>query len=130
MKLRIQPIRSEEDLRSALSRIDALIDAVPGTAAFDELDLLSDLVFAYEEQHHPIDAPDPITLIQTKLDAGDILPEALYEVLPNKSVRSQVLNRKRRIPINAMYEMVKRKWVPAASLFKPAYFESFNHKVA
>ena len=117
MNLTVQPIRSEADLQRALARIDELIDANPGTAAFDELDILSDLVFVYEEKHYPIDAPDPIALIQSKLETGDIRVEDLKEVLPNKSVRSQVLNKKRRIPIHAMYEMVKRKWVPAESLF-------------
>ena len=126
----IQSIKSEEDLQRALTRIDELIDVVPGTLAFDELDILSDLVFAYEEKHHPIDAPDPILLINSKLETGDISSEALKEVLPNKSVRSQILNRKRRIPANTMYEMVRRKWVPAESLFKPTYFERFTGETA
>ena len=130
MNLGIQPIRNEEDLQRALARIDELIDAAPGTAAFDELDILSDLVFAYEEKHYPISAPDPIDLILAKLKTGDIRVEELQKVLSNKSVRSQVLNKKRRISIQAMYEMIKRRWVPAESFFRPEYFERFTDEVA
>ncbi len=83
MSINIQPIRSEADLQNALACIDELIDAVPGTEAFDELNILSDLVFAYEEKHYPISAPDPISLITSKIQIGDISAEALKEVLPN-----------------------------------------------
>ena len=50
-------MKNKPDLQKVLARIDQLIDAVPSTAAFNELNVPSNLVFAYEEQHYSIDAP-------------------------------------------------------------------------
>jgi HTH-type transcriptional regulator/antitoxin HigA len=48
----IRPIRTEPDYETALVRIDALMDAEPGTQEFDELDVLADLVGLYEADDH------------------------------------------------------------------------------
>jgi len=47
----IKAIRNEADYDAALRRIDALMDAEPGTPEGDELDVLTDLVEHYEEKH-------------------------------------------------------------------------------
>ncbi len=50
-------IKTEEDYNLALSRIDRLMDAKPGTSEFDELELISTLVEIYEDKHFPISPP-------------------------------------------------------------------------
>lgn len=57
-------IKNEKDHTLALSRIDQLLDAKPGTPEFDELELLSTLVEIYEEEHYPLDEPDPESMRQ------------------------------------------------------------------
>lgn len=121
-----KPIRSEEELDAAFARIDVIIDAEPGTSEGEELDLLSELVWAYEQRNHPIGAPDPIDLLQSKLESGELTPEQLKEVLPNRSTRSQVLNKHRRMAMNAAIAMVERGWVPAESFFQTAYWKAFD----
>ena len=120
-----KPIRSEQELDAALARIDEIVDVDQGTPEWEELDLLSELVWAYEQQHHPIQVPDPIDLLNSKLEDGDISLEQLKEVLPNRSTRSQVLNRHRRISVKAALKMVKRQWIPAESFFNTSYWSSF-----
>jgi HTH-type transcriptional regulator/antitoxin HigA len=44
MAMNIRPIRSEQDYQAALARIDALMDAAPGSDEADELDVLTTLV--------------------------------------------------------------------------------------
>jgi len=44
----IKMIRSDADYMAALARIDALMDAEPGTPEGDELNKLTDLVVHYE----------------------------------------------------------------------------------
>jgi hypothetical protein len=44
----LRAVRTEPDYRIALARAAALMDAQPGTAASDELALLTDLVWLYE----------------------------------------------------------------------------------
>ena len=121
-----KPIRSEEELDTALARIDALIDAAPNTPEWEELDLLSELVWAYEQRHHPITPPDPIDLLHSKLEDNEITSDQLKEVLPNRSTRSQVLNRHRRIAVKAALAMIDRQWIPAESFFNTPYWTSFN----
>jgi len=53
-------IKNEKDYERALSRIEALMDAEPGTDEMDELELLTALVEMYEDRHYPISPPDPI----------------------------------------------------------------------
>ena len=124
--LLLKPIRSEEELDQAFARINELIDAYPGTPEWEELDLLSELIWAYEQRAHPIHPPDPIDLLNSKLKDGEIAPEQLKEVLPNRSTRSQVLNKKRRIAMKAALEMVDRGWVPVESFFQTSYWNSFD----
>jgi HTH-type transcriptional regulator/antitoxin HigA len=54
--MKIELIRTEEDYAYALKRIDELIALDPkvGTNQFDELDLISTSVEAYENIHYPI----------------------------------------------------------------------------
>ncbi|MDO9264170.1 MAG: hypothetical protein Q7U02_09400 [Desulfosalsimonadaceae bacterium] len=53
-------IKSQQDYDIALARIDELMDAKEGTPEADELELLATLVEMYEEEHYPMDLPDPI----------------------------------------------------------------------
>jgi HTH-type transcriptional regulator / antitoxin HigA len=53
-------IKNEREYEEALSRINDLMDAEPGTAEGDELELLVTLVEHYEDKVHPIDLPGPI----------------------------------------------------------------------
>lgn len=122
----VKPIRSEEALNTVFDRIDEIIDAQSGSPEFEELDLLSELVYAYEHRYHEVGIPDPIELINAKVEDGEITLDQLKEVLPNRSTRSQVLNKHRRMPINAALAIVKRGWVPTESFFTSPYWSSFN----
>ena len=51
---KIKPVRTEQDYEDALARIDALMDAAPGSPEFDELDILADLVEHYESKYEPM----------------------------------------------------------------------------
>ena len=53
--LNIRPIRSPEDHKAALARIEALWGADPDTPEGTELDVLVDLVEHYENRLYPID---------------------------------------------------------------------------
>jgi HTH-type transcriptional regulator / antitoxin HigA len=64
----VKPISSDEDYQSALSRIESLMDAEEGTPELDELEMLATLVELYEDQHFPIDLPDPIEAIRFRME--------------------------------------------------------------
>jgi HTH-type transcriptional regulator / antitoxin HigA len=68
MNTAIKPIRSNEDYQSALLRIESLMDAEERTPELDELEMLATLVELYEDQHFPIDLPDPIEAIRFRME--------------------------------------------------------------
>ena len=54
----IKPIRTEADYQAALDRAEAIFQAQPGEPEFDELDVLTTLIEAYEARQYPISKPD------------------------------------------------------------------------
>ena len=55
-----EPIKSEADYDAALKEIENLFEAEPNTPGGDRLEVLMDLVEAYEDKHYAVPAPDPI----------------------------------------------------------------------
>ncbi len=93
----IHPIKTEDDYDNAMSRIGALMDAVPGTEEGDELDVLATLVEAYERDHFSIESPDPVEAILFRMEQMGIDRKALEPFLGGRNRVSEVLNRKRNL---------------------------------
>ncbi|MFL5382846.1 MAG: hypothetical protein ACJ8GN_10065 [Longimicrobiaceae bacterium] len=55
MEISVRPIRTEDDYDAALAEVDALMDAAPGTAEGDRLEVLVKLIEAHEAEHWVID---------------------------------------------------------------------------
>src|SRR5437868_5231646 len=91
----VRPIRTEADYQSALDEIEKLMAAQPGTAEGDRLDILSTLVEAYEAEHHPIDAPDPIALVEFVMEQRGLDRADLGEFIGSRGRVSEVLNKAR-----------------------------------
>ena len=115
----VRPIRSDADLVQAQRRIESLWGAAPGTPAGDELDVLSDLVAAYEAQHHPIPEADPLTVLRSLMEANGLTQRDLPEV-GNQSVVSQVLSGKRRLNLRQVQSLAQRFAVPPTVFLAPA----------
>lgn len=67
MKNDIKPIRTEKEYQNALSRLEDVFDAPKGTPENDLAEVLVTLIDKYEEDNHPIDAPDPIDSIKIRM---------------------------------------------------------------
>ena len=100
----IKPIRTEADYEAALARIEEIWEAEPGTAESDELDVLSLLVEAYEEKHHPIPPPDPIEALKFRMEQMGLSRKDLEPFIGHRGRVAEVLNRKRRLSV----EMIRR----------------------
>ena len=64
MTMVVMMIRTEEDYKAAMDRIDEIFHAPADTPEGDELDLLVRLVEVYESERYPIPPPDPISAIE------------------------------------------------------------------
>lgn len=55
----IKLIETEEEYNEAVKRLDVLFDAPIGSSEAKEADVLALLINQYEEEHYPIDEPNP-----------------------------------------------------------------------
>jgi HTH-type transcriptional regulator/antitoxin HigA len=99
MEIKVRPIHDEQDYDAALREIDSLMDATPGTADGDRLDVLVTLVEAYEARHWQIDAPDPIDAIQIRMEQKNLRQRDLEPMIGSRGRVSEVLSRKRALTL-------------------------------
>ena len=112
----IHPIKTDEDYNNAMLRIDALMDAVPDTEEGDELDILATLVEAYEQNHFPIDTPDPVEAILFRMEQLGIDRKALEPFLGGRNRVSEVLNRKRNLSMRQVRKLHDGLNIPLENL--------------
>jgi HTH-type transcriptional regulator/antitoxin HigA len=116
----IAPIRSTRDYERALHRIEALMDAKPGTKTGDELDVLTTLVEAYEAKHYAICPPDPIEAITFRMDQLGMTRKDLETVLGGRGRVSEILTRKRGLSLDMIRRLHKQLHIPLESLIGTA----------
>lgn len=112
----IKPIRADKDYRNALKRIESLMEAEGGTPEADELDVLSALVERYEEQHFPMDLPDPIEAIRFRMEQLDLSQRDLIPFIGSRAKVSEVLAGKRTLTLQMIRELHEHLGIPAEVL--------------
>jgi HTH-type transcriptional regulator/antitoxin HigA len=115
--MNIKPIKNQEDYDTTLSQIESLMDAKPNTPQMDELEVLTTLVEAYEEQHYAINAPDPIEAIKFRMEQEGLKQKDLVSIVGSKSRVSEILNKKRKLTIEMIRNLHKQLHIPIESLF-------------
>lgn len=114
--MNIQPIRNEDNYRSALNRAEQLIEAKPNTNEFDELEVLTALIERYEEVHYVIETPDPIEAIKFRMEQEGLIQKDLIPFLGNKVRVSEILNRKRKLTIDMIRNLHAGLHIPFENL--------------
>ena len=64
----LHPIRTPEQHRAALARVDQLMDAGEASPEAAELEVLAILVERYEREAFPIELPSPIDAIRFRME--------------------------------------------------------------
>ena len=108
---------NEQDYTDTLSKIESLMSAKPNTPQMDELEVLTTLVEAYEEQFYKIDAPDPIEAIKFRMEQEGLKQKDLVAIVGSKSRVSEILNKKRKLTIEMIRSLHKQLHIPVESLF-------------
>lgn len=111
-------IKTEADYRAALTRIDEIFDAKPGTSDGEELDLLATLVELYEDNAFPIDPPDPIAAIRFRMEQANLKAKDLIPYIGSASKVSEVLSGRRTLSLTMIRNLVNELGIPAAALLK------------
>ena len=115
--MNIKPIKNEEDYINVINRIEKLMDVKPNTPQMDELEILTTLAEAYENQHYKIEAPDPIEAIKFRMEQEGLKQKDLVAIVGSKSRVSEVLNKKRKLTIDMIRSLHTRLNIPLESLF-------------
>ena len=114
----IKPIRIEADYEAALARIDALMDAEPGTPEGEELDVLTDLVEHYEAKHVSMGYPSAVAAIEFRLEQAGLTQRDLVPFIGSRAKVSEVLSGKRRITMPIARALHEHFGIPAEVLLQ------------
>ncbi|MYA03672.1 MAG: hypothetical protein F4Y37_03550 [Caldilineaceae bacterium SB0664_bin_22] len=114
----VSPIRTEADYEAALARAAELMDALAGTPEEDELDVLADLIEAYEDRHFPVGDPDPIDAIEFFMDQQDLSRADLIPYIGSRAKVSEVLSGKRSITMSMARALHEHLGIPADVLLQ------------
>ena len=101
-----------------MSRIEDIFDAKPGTSQADELEILSLLVDNYEEEHFPIDLPDPIEALRFRMEQLGLKQKDLVKTIGFKGRVSDILNKKRKLSLPMIRRISSSLNIPAGLLVK------------
>jgi HTH-type transcriptional regulator/antitoxin HigA len=114
--MEIKVIKTEEDYNSALVRLEEIFDAPVNSPDGDEAELLTVLIEKFEEEHYPIESPDPIEAIKFRMEQMNMNKKDLAEVIGYKSRVSEILSRKRKLSLNMIRQLHKKLRIPYDSL--------------
>lgn len=95
--LEITRVQTESDYEAALARISELLGAEPYSPEDEELDRISTLVERYEEEHYPMDNPDPHSMLEFMLDQEMTAREQLIPLAGDEASLDAMLAGKRAI---------------------------------
>ncbi|NOZ35376.1 MAG: transcriptional regulator [Chlorobi bacterium] len=116
--MNIHPIKTEKDYEKALERLEQIFDAKQGTKEGDELEILSILIEKYEDEHFPIDLPDPIEAIKFRMEQLGMKQNDLTEVIGFKSRVSEILNKKRKLTLEMIRNLNEDLSIPTNVLIQ------------
>lgn len=92
-------IKTEEQYDKALERLEQIFESDPKSEEGQEAELLALLIENYEDDFHPIAAPDPIVAVRIRMEELHLKQKDLVGIVGSKGIVSEVLNRKRKLTV-------------------------------
>jgi HTH-type transcriptional regulator/antitoxin HigA len=116
--MNIKPLKTKKDYQAALTRLETIFDARPGTSEGDELEILGILIDKYEQVHYPVDYPDPIEAIKFRMEQLGYTQNDLARVIGLKSRASEILNKKRKLTLDMIRQLHQALGIPTNVLIQ------------
>jgi HTH-type transcriptional regulator/antitoxin HigA len=114
----IKPIKTKKDYERAMVRLEVIFDAKPGTSDGDELEVLGILIDNFEQQHYPIEYPDPIEAIKFRMEQLGYNQSDLAKLVGLKSRASEILNKKRKLSLGMIRSLHSALKIPTEVLIQ------------
>jgi HTH-type transcriptional regulator/antitoxin HigA len=115
----IRPIKTPADHEAALAEIERLWGAREGTRDSARLEVIATLVGRFEDQHWPIEPPDPVEAIRFYIDQGRLTQSDLARILGSRARASEILSRRRHLTIEMIWNLHTAIGIPPESLVRP-----------
>jgi len=112
----IKAIKTEGDYNQSLKRLEAIFHAQVDTKEGDEAEVLSILIEKYEDEHYPIEAPDPIEAIKFRMEQMEMSKKDLAQILGYKSRVSEIFSRRRKLTLKMIRNLHDKLKIPYESL--------------
>ncbi len=114
--MKIKVLKTEDQYNEALKRLETIFDAPAETPEGEEAELLSILIEKYEDEHYPIEAPDPVEAIKFRMEQMGMNNQELAEVIGYKSRVSEIFNHKRKLTLKMIRNLHDKLNIPYESL--------------
>ena len=115
----VRPILNEADYEIALAEIDELMGNVePGTSDYSRLEILSRLVEDYEDNHFPMQMPDPIAMIEFVLEARGLTRKDLELYIGPRQRVWEIMEKHRRLTLPMIRNLESALGIPASVLIQ------------
>ena len=119
MKTKI--LKTEQEYNEACKRIYTLINSSekaigPDSPEGEEMELLSLLVEKYEQEHYPIEAPNPIEAIKFRMEQMNLKQADVAPLFGGKTRVSEVLKGKRPLTLKMITLLNRYLGIPLESL--------------
>jgi HTH-type transcriptional regulator/antitoxin HigA len=114
----VKPIKTEKDYQQALARLEVIFNSKKDTPEGDELEILTILIEKYENEHFPIDFPDPIEAIKFRMEQLGYNQAELAEIVGLKSRASEILNKKRKLSLEMIRQLHESLKIPTDVLIQ------------
>lgn len=114
-------LKTEQEYNEACERIYTLIHStenaiVPDSAEGEEIQLLSLLVEKYEQEHYPVEAPNPVDAIRFRMEQMHLKQVDVAPLFGGTTRVSEVLNRKRSLTLKMITLLNRYLGIPLESL--------------
>jgi len=116
--MNVKPIKTKKDYQQALDRLEVIFDTKKGTPEGDELEILGILIDQYENEHFPIDLPDPIEAIKFRMEQLGYTQTDLAKVVGLKSRASEILSKKRKLSLDMIRQLHDKLNIPTDVLIQ------------
>jgi len=110
--MEIKIIKTEEDYNKTMKRFEEIFHAPIDSKEGDEAELLSILIEKYEEEHYPIEAPDPIEAIKFRMEQMEMSNKELAQIIGYKSRVSEIFSKKRKLTLNMIRNLHEKMNIP------------------
>ncbi len=117
--MEIRPIKTKADYRAALKEVERLWEADPGTPEGDHVEVMVTLIEAYEAEHDPIPAPDPIAAIEFMMEQKGMSRRDLEPAIGSRGRVSEILTRKRPLTLPMVRALSRLLDIPPEVLVQP-----------